>query len=930
MRRPPAPHLLASALALALSSPLAFADAQSGRASVEVSQAREAGSFAGTVKEAARGIFLEGARIQLNGSITTTDREGRFRVGGLQPGRYPVLVDFVGYQPQRFEIEIRDSAGAQADVTLVSTAATTALNVIEVRGTRESQALALNLQRSSENYKNVVSADLLGRFPDTNLAEATQRIPGVSIERDQGEGRYVNVRGAPLEFTQVSVDGVPLSAPNASRRTVELDTISPDAISALEVTKALTPDMDGDAIAGQINIVTQSALEREGTTLRASLATGKYELGSGDNDRANVLFGTRLGEAGNLGVMVSAAGRRAGRFTDNVETAFFRADDGRILPELTEIKDYEGTRTRNNFTARFDARLSPDHLLYFVGSASKYRDKEYRNTLAIEYERHTPESNEDIGVAGRATFDKEVRERIQEQRIRTANLGGEHFLGDWQFDWQASHTQGKFDIPARQQWIVRSSLRPPLRYDYSDPDFPVWTVLNTDGSVRQQGINLPEELYAFRRYNQRFEDAEENETGLRADLTREQDWFGDSGSIKFGLRARLRDKQSNDDRNRNAVAAGTPPYSELLCPRVSNNFGRFEFGRVFCSDVFDRFGNTVRNANLLPLVEASVVNDYTADEDIYAGYFRMDARWDRLSMITGMRYERTETAGTGTVFSARTQSFDNRTVDRAYVKFLPSLHFRYEIDPDQILRWSYSTAISRPNFTDLVPRFVLAENERSASAGNPDVDATYAHNFDISYEHYLRPLGLISVAAFHKRLDDPIFIASSQQGDLRITRPENGRTGEITGLELAWQQTFESLPAPFDGLGVYANFTYADSKAELPFGIGETQLPGTSRENTNIAVFYEKHGFNARLAYNHRSKYIQEFDVEDSDFNVFWDERALLDFSASYQFGGGWQVFGELNNITDSKQRRFQGERNRVLELEQFGRFWLVGLRFEY
>jgi TonB-dependent receptor len=133
-----------------------------------------------------------------------------------------------------------------------------------VRATRDAQALALNQQRSSENYKNVISADLLGRFPDANLAESTQRIPGVSIERDQGEGRYVNVRGAPLEFTSVSVDGVPLSAPNASRRTVELDTIPADVIAALEVTKALTPDMDGDAIAGQINIVTQSALDRDG------------------------------------------------------------------------------------------------------------------------------------------------------------------------------------------------------------------------------------------------------------------------------------------------------------------------------------------------------------------------------------------------------------------------------------------------------------------------------------------------------------------------------------------------------------------------------------------------------------------------------------------------------------------------------------------
>lgn len=931
----PRPSVLALAIGLALCAPV-FLDTAHAANPTTIVATQSGGAISGVVREAARGSVLEGARITIGNRVLSTDGEGRFSLRGLSPGRYPVSVDFVGYAPQTVEVEVTADAGARLTVSLLSTTAAEAgidadaLEAIEVRGTRESQALALNLQRSSENYKNVVSADLLGRFPDTNLAESTQRIPGVSIERDQGEGRYVNVRGAPLEFTSVTIDGVPVAAPNPARRAVELDTVPADVIAALEVTKALTPDMDGDAIAGQINIVTQSALDRDQPILRASVGSGRYELGSGDNDRANLTLGNQFGEARNLGLLLAASASRAGRFTDNVETSFFRAADGRILPELTEIKDYEGTRTRNGLTLRGDARIDENHLLYFIGSASKFRDKEYRNLFAITFEQHRPEARDTGGTVGRATFDKEIRERIQEQRIRTANLGGEHFVDGWFVDWQASRSVGKFDIPARQQLIYRSTLRPPLRYDYSDPDFPTYTLLNADGSVRQQGINLAENLYAFRRYNQRLENAEETETGLRLDLRTDQGFLGDSGELKFGLRARLRDKDSNDDRNRNSVAAGTPAYTSLLCPRVSNNFGRFEFGRVYCNDVFERFGSTVQNANLLPLVADSVVNDYTAEEDIYAAYFRLDARWDRLSMLGGLRYERTETAGTGTLFFSRDGRFSVVEVERDYVKFLPSLHFRYELSPDSILRWSYSTGLSRPNFSSAVPRFVLAENELSAETGNPDIRATYSHNLDVSWEYYLRPLGLLSVAAFHKRLDDPIFIGSSQQGGLRITRPENGDSGRINGVEFAWQQTFDQLPAPFDGLGVYANYTYADSEADLPFGIGKTELPGTSRQNLNFAVFYEKHGLNTRLAYNTRSKYIQEFDADDRGLDVYWDQRELLDFSASYQFHPQWIAFAEVNNLTDSKQRRFQGQRNRVLELEQFGRFWMLGLRFEY
>jgi TonB-dependent receptor len=356
---------------------------------------------------------------------------------------------------------------------------------------------------------------------------------------------------------------------------------------------------------------------------------------------------------------------------------------------------------------------------------------------------------------------------------------------------------------------------------------------------------------------------------------------------------------------------------------------------VFCNSVFNDFGSNVRTANLRPLVADSIVSDFTADEDIYAAYFRLDASWNALSMIAGVRFEQTDITGNAFSFDADEDIATPVTADNDYSEFLPSLHFRYEFDPDTIMRWSYSTALSRPNFVDTVPRLVISDDDREAEAGNPDLKATYAHNFDVSIERYLRPLGLLSLAVFHKELDDPIFIASSEAvggpfDGFKVTRPENGSSGRISGFELAWQQTFDALPSPFDGLGVYANYTYADSSANLPFGIGSTELPGTSRSNYNLAVFYEKYGVNARLSYNHRSKYIQEFDVDDADLNVLWDDRSILDFSSSYQLTNNLRLFADVNNITDSRQKRFQGRENRVLELEEFGRSWIVGLRFEY
>ncbi|MCD9033946.1 TonB-dependent receptor [Luteimonas sp. Y-2-2-4F] len=934
-----------SAMAVAVAAALAFAlpaPSAAQPATPEVAAAGAPGTVSGRIKEASRGVYLDGAVVTLNGTQAVTE-DGSFRIGGVAPGRYTLRVDYLGFQGREIEIEVGDERGVRLEIALQSTAAVN-MGTVEVRASRDAQALALNQQRASGNYVNVVSADLLGQFPDANLAESTQRIPGVSIERDQGEGRYVNVRGAPLEFTSVSVDGVQLSAPNAARRAVELDTIPSDVIAALEVTKALTPDMDGDAIAGNINIRTQSALDRDGPTLRASVGLGEYQLGGGDNQRANATLGNRFGADRNIGVLVSASTSKAGRFTDNVETAFFRNDDGDILPEVTEIKDYEGERTRTGVTGRFDFRLHDDHLLYFIASGSRFKDHEFRDTMAIEYERHTPESTERDGVAGRATFDKELRERTQEQTIRTFNLGGEHFVGDdWRVDWQASHSTGRLEVSPRMQFVFRSQVRPELAYDYSDPDFPVWRIQGVDGAPAT-GVNLPEDWYAFRRLNDRYERAEENETALRVDFRRAQAFLGDDGEIRFGVRSRLRDKESDQEYLRNSsaddFAALGVGYSDMLCDSWSNNFDYFLTGRRFCRDIFSRYAGQLTGSDEHErLLADSIVNDYRADEDIHAAYVRLDAHWGKATLITGLRYERTSTSGEAAAFDEENEVAVLQSVDNDYGKWLPSAHLRYELDADTIFRTSYSTALSRPNYADIVPRRTYGENPWDpVTEGNPLLKATYSHNVDVSLERYLRPLGLISVAAFYKKLHDPIFVTTttslvdSPDGPevLRTTRPENGDGGRIYGLELAWQQTFDFLPSPFDGLGVYTNYTYADSRADLPFGQGRTELPGTSRHNYNVALAYEKYGLNARLAYNYRSKFIQEFDVGDSDFNVFWDDRSSLDFSISYRLTDQWRLFGEVNNITDERQRRFQGQDNRVLELEGFGRSWLAGVRYEF
>lgn len=932
---------VAAALALAAPATVIAQDAPSS-----ITAAGAPGTVSGRIKESTLGVYLDGAVVSLNGQHVVT-RDGGFRITGVAPGRHTLRVDYLGFQGREVEIEVGADRGVHLELELRSTTATD-FATVEVRASRDAQAMALNQQRASTNYVNVVSSDLLGQFPDNNIAESTQRIPGVSIERDQGEGRYVTVRGAPKEFTTVSIDGVQLANPDAGSRGVELDTIPSDVIAALEVTKALTPDMDGDAIAGNINIRTQSALDRDGPTLRASVAQGRYQLGSGDNERYNATVGNRFGADRNIGVLVSASRSKQERFTDNVEAVF--ADlDGTIVPEAVEIKDYEGTRTRTGLTGRFDFRIDPDNLVYLVASDSNFEDREFRDTLSIELERHEAGSDEVTGVAGRATFDKELRERTYDKSIRTYNFGGEHYVGDaWKLDWQAAQSKATKTTSPRMQYIFRSSVRPRLAYDYTDHDFPTWTILGQAGAPAT-GVNLPEDWYRFRRLNDRYEYSEEKENSFRVDLGREQGFLGESGDIRFGVRARQRDKRFDDERHRNGEAADFNAmgisYSDMLCDSWSNNFDHFLTGRRFCRNIFSDYAGALTGSdNHNRLVADSITGDYTASEDVYAAYVRVDATWDKLTLVAGGRYERTQLEGSAADFNDDTETAVARHASRSYGDFLPSVHLRYELDADSILRASYSTGLNRPDFMHTAPYRIRGDQEwDDIQVGNPEAEAAYAHNLDVSFERYLRPLGLVSVALFYKHINDPLFVANSFQAwevldpdgtvdivNQRITRPENGDKGRIHGVELTWQQTFDMLPGALDGLGIYSNYTYAKSRAELPFDLGTTELPGTSRTNYNVALTYEKAGFNARLAYNYRSKFIQAFDISNPDLNVYWDGRESVDFTTSYRFDSGWAVFGEVNNITDTRQVRFQGQRNRVLEMEGFGRSWLAGVRYQF
>lgn len=875
--------------------------------------------------------FLRGAIIRLLGTNreVVTDSTGRFRIDGVADGDYQLEVNYLGYGKQVVAVQIRQQQGQALQLMLVPQQD---LEVIRVTGQREGQARALNMQRSADNIKSVVSSDYLGRFPDANVAESVQRLAGVSIQRDQGEGRYVNVRGAPLEFANVTVDGVVVPSPNGTTRAIDLDTIPSDVISALEVTKALTPDLDADAIAGNINIVTQGALDSQQPFVRGSLSAGRNQKGRGDVNSGSLTLGQQFAD-GKAGVLLSGSHSSTERVTDNVEHTWTKQSSGQYLPTTTEFKDYELTRTRTGISGRMDWRPSDLHRLYLAQHYSRFEDDEYRDTTTLTLERFTAASTSSKGVAGRTTFDKELRHRTVEKTIKSSQFGGQSLVDDWQLDYSAAYSSATEAYPNRDYLIFRETSRPQLAFDFSNPDLPAYQVLDSKGALVRGDFNFPQSQYAFRRYERRFGEAEETEQAYSFDASH----IGNIGQIesrwKLGVKARLKDKTNDEDRKRNAVGTGGPAFSAVVRDKQSLPFGgTYNNGPKLRTDFIDAYSSIYENAQYLPLVPASTTTDFKASEDILALYGMNTLSWDSTTLVLGGRLEQTSTEGSAAQFDNTTNKALPQFAENDYLKFFPSAHLRYELDSGVILRSAYSTGLNRPNFADLAPYFIVEERSSSGggsiSIGNSELKATYAHNLDVLAEYYVEPLGHVAAGVYYKKLSDPIFKARSTQtsgeyAGFQMTRPENGDSGRLYGVELNWQQTIDALP----GVGFMLNYTLAESSADLPFGIGETDLPGTSRHTYNAALNYDNYGISAQLAYNQRTEYVDALDTSDPGLNIFWDKRGTLDFSTSYKFTPQLSVFAEATNLTDSKAIRYQGTRSRVFEHEQFGRAWQVGVR---
>ena len=813
----------------------------------------------------------------------------------------------------------------------LSAAEQTATEHVEVVGQAASIDQALKEQRSAGSIKSVVHADGVAQLPDENVAEAVQRLPGVSVERDQGEGRFVSVRGLGPDLNSVTINGTLVPAPESERRAVALDVLPSELVQSLSVIKTLTPDMDANSLGGTVDVKSLSAFDHKGLFYTGSSEASYDKNTSQTSPKFSGAISDRfsLGDGiDNFGVAAALSWQKRDFGSDNVETGgAWDFEQGSRLEEF-EQRDYDIRRERAGGGLNFDYKPDDFSSYYLRTLYSRYKDSETRNAASIAFE--DPQA---AGELGDAEGERKLKQREETQEIQSYVLGGERLFGLWTLSGQGGYSQSSEDSPGHIAGATFKGIDG-FNGGFYDNDKPRPII----GSGFYDPANFSLDKVDWE--EQKTTDTEKN---LRLDLARDYDLRGYASQVKFGGKVSRRNK----DNDLNAWVY--EDFDDLGFTDEQLNLGQFQKGNVDYR--LGRFGPGISADAIKQLLgglnrdeffdeQESRVNDFKMSEDINAGYLMNTVDIDDWRFIAGMRYEGTEFEAKGT--GATDGVFTDTETRRKYHHWLPGLHARYQLDKNTQVRAAWTKSVVRPTFGQLAPGFVIDDDE--ATFGNPELKPLESSNLDLGIEHFMGHAGTVSAFVFYKDIKNFVYNTDLAGTGAWTDFSEahsyaNGDSAKLYGLELAYSQKFDWLPAPWNGLLLGANTTFSRSDAEIE---GFDQASGTQRKRSidlpnqsdtvgNLMLGWENDKLSLRLSANYKSAYLFELaSISDRDHDLHVDAQTFVDFSARYSLTKNLQVSLEAQNLTDESYFVYTGHRSYNGQYEEYGPTYKLGLTFTH
>jgi len=927
------------------------------------------GLIKGIVSDASSDDRLIGVNVIIMGTSlgTATDIEGRFQLQGLPERKVSVKFSCVGYESHVQEVDLAAMKTRQLTVRLKATVLEGEVVVItaQLRG----QLAAINRQLSANSIVNVVSAEKIKELPDRNAAEALSRLPGISLQRDAGEGQKIVVRGLAPKFNAVTVNGERIPSTDVNDRSVDLSMISPDMLAGIEVFKSLTPDKDADAIGGSVNFVVQKAPSELHGGVRAE---GGYNRHA--DDRGNYKTSVRVSDRfydDVLGVAIGGNIERANRSSHESEVEYrFKEEQqtGKATIEVTDLNLADRIEVRK----RLGANLTMDYSLP--------NGEVMLNSFWSRTDRDEVRRRKRFRVSAFRT-EYALRKRETTIDLWTMSLSGKNDFDVFQTSWQLSTSRSNQVVPyshtARFEELAAFSST--LRLDQGPSVIPRGAYLNlNDTFFKESALDT--------------EDIKDRDYTAHADVKAPFRLGEDvSGYVKAGLKHREKSRSRDNTRfwtsafNINYLGQGditgrwqlTPDKRIKLANFIDPSFspknflnGQYDFGPGLSLDALERFAREFRQASLTGQHAGDPVyvldnlidlDDYSASEAITAGFIMSEinlGQW--LTFIPGVRYERTfsdyrSVFGTPVQYDDETQGIDrvsdstgNRTVDGFFPMFQLKIKPAYWFD----IRAAVTRTLSRPDYINLVPWERIRPNDRTVERGNPDSRHTISWNRDLFVSFY-GEFGLVTIGGFYKSIRDIEYLRVSRimSGALNgytLTSPVNADgTSIVKGLEFEFQTSLKFLPSPFDGVVLSANYSKISSSTVYPFfeidprsplppfqpviidTVRTGPMPRQADDIANVSLGYEKAGFSGRisLVYQGRSLAIVG---QRAELDGYTDASTRWDITMKQTIWSGLSLSLSINNLTNIADASYLGDKAFPTAEEYFDWTADIGVQFSF
>jgi len=803
--------------------------------------------------------------------------------------------------------------------------------VVSVSPILDSQKAALQAKKTANNLVDIIAADTIGRFPDQNLADSLGRVPGVAIERDQGQARYINFRGAPFKYSPIAIDGIVI--PGAENgRVARFDSFPSVITSRLIANKAITPDMPGDAVAGFINIETHDPFKIEGFSFNADLGLGKQDLGNGDIEKTalKASYSTE-----NWGGMIYTSKNSREQITDNREYDWLAENQlGGV-----EFRSYEITREDEAFGGKLEYRFNKGLGRVFVSLLeSEFNDHELRNQTVFDiqggmeqFEQNAPTGTENYVPL--SLVERWLQDGDYKSATETKTIGFEYNLKGWLLEGRvsATETENSTHLPLLRGVGGTTALSYNVT-NLEDPQAELFEV-NTTTPLLLQDISYAANVVLNAKSEMDIE-----ATQIKFDVTKDMNLFGLSSEVKFGF--------NSDSREAEGYGFYMDFSDASLYGFMSTgiNPADYDTGVPWDSDFKHGVGGTYYDNETLRADWEAQVGDLgnidipagdliIIDETVTAFYAMATSHFDWGNVVYGARIEQTDYTSEG----------PDGTFEDDYINILPSFHVNYNLSEDQKLRWSITTGISRPNYGEWRATTSVIPISSTISAGNPELEAEETIGTDISYEWYIGDASMLSAAAFYRSIDNVIYVNSNDVDGGTVdpsfagstwsyTQSVNGEEGRLSGAEvnlIAYASDFLDV---MDGFGISMNYTMLDSEFTTLTG-EKYSLPGTSDSIYNASVFYEAHGFSARLNYQYRDDWFST--TENASEPEYWAGQERADLALSYAlpndvFGSEVSFYFNANNLTDAVDSRYVGSASTPNQVERYGKRYMAGIRINY